>query len=189
VGYLRIAQFNRKAADEFEEALDNLDPGMKGLVVDLRSNPGGVLSETLHEVDGMEPVRALLSRLTPGGKVAMLERKPKQKAPMTVDAQEPSLSLPLVVLVDRGTAGLSELAASALREAGKAKIVGSRTFGDDILPLFAVFKNGSGVEMSTARLFTASGAEISQGIAPDIEVVENAGNDAVLRRALALLGA
>lgn len=187
IGYLRIAQFNGEAGRALTGILDRMGK-IRGLVVDLRSNPGGVLSEDLDEVDGVGPARTLLARLTPGGKVALIERKPARKQPFVVPRTAHPLSLPMVVLVDRGTAGLSELVAAALRDAGGARIVGTRTFGDGILPLFAVFKNGSGVEMTTARLFTARGDDLAQGIKPDTTVAEEAGQDAPLRRALALLG-
>jgi carboxyl-terminal processing protease len=188
VGYLRIRQFNRQSALEVQEALASVDGSVKGLILDLRRNPGGVMAESLREVDGFEPARALIARLTPGGKVAMIEHKPKQKTPLTVTGQGRPLTVPLIVLVDQGTAGLSELVASALRDAGKAKLVGARTFGEPMLPLFTVFKNGSGVEMTTARLFTASGADLGQGLTPDIAVAKDAGEDAALQRALTLLG-
>ncbi|MCS6776616.1 MAG: S41 family peptidase [Chloroherpetonaceae bacterium] len=187
IGYLRIAQFNRETGRTLTGLLDRMDRKMKGLVIDLRANPGGVRSEDLDEVDGVEPARALLARLTPGGKVALIERKPARKQPFVVPRVARPLSLPMVVLVDRGTAGLSELVAAALRDTAGARIVGTRTFGDGILPLFAVFKNGSGVEMTTARLFTIRGDDLAQGIKPDITVTEEAGQDAPLRRALALL--
>lgn len=188
VGYLRIWQFNRQAEEKFQEALTTAGDSVKGWIIDLRRNPGGVIAESLHEVDGFAPAQRLIGRLTPGGKVAMIERKPKQKTPLVVTAHEQFLKVPLVVLVDQGTAGLSELVAAGLREAGKARLVGARTFGKSTLQLFDVFKNGSGVEMSTARLFTASGANMEQGLTPDVVIAAGAGEDAALQRALTLLG-
>lgn len=188
VGYLRIWQFNRQAEQKFQEALAASGDRVKGWIIDLRRNPGGVIAENLQDVDGFTPAQRLIASLTPGGKVAMIERKPKQKSPLVITGKEASRKVPLIVLVDQGTAGISEFVASALREAGQARLVGTRTFGKPTLQLFNVFKNGSGVEMSAARLFTASGADMGQGLAPDVVVAAGAGDDAALQRALTLLG-
>lgn len=187
IGYLRIRQFNSKATDEFEAVLNKVGE-IKGLIVDLRQNMGGVTAEARTGVDGYTSVKRLVARLTPGGAVAGLERKPKQREPLTVTPTPSTLKTPLVVLVDGGTANLAELTASALRDAGKARLVGEHTFGDDVLQLFALLKNGAGVELTTAHLFTAHGVDLARGLEPDVPVVPaSAGaQDAALARALSL---
>jgi carboxyl-terminal processing protease len=187
VGYLRVRLFNPKAAQEFESALGKLEGGLKGLIVDLRGNPGGVQAEAKLGVDGYEAARRLIALLTHGGTVATIEHRPNKPEPLVVTPATPHVALPLVVLVDQGTANLSELVAVALRHAGEARIVGMRTFGDPILPLFVVFKSGSGAVIAHARLLTASGVSFGKGIAPDIAVAADGREDAALERAQAVL--
>ena len=188
IGYLRIRQFNSKATDEFDAALNKVE-GLKGLIVDLRQNPGGVTAETRTGVDGYTSVKQLIARLTPGGAVAALERKPKQRETLTVTPSKIALKVPIVVLVDSGTANLAELTASALRDAGKARLVGSHTFGDDTLQLFALLKNGAGVELTTAHLFTAHGIDLARGLEPDVPIIAATagGQDEALARALLMM--
>lgn len=188
VGYLQVRQFNGQATSSFEEALDNLPATTRGLIVDLRQNPGGVTAEEKSELDGYRSALRLLSRLTPGGVVAMLERRPNQREPIKLPVSENG-KWKLAVLVDRGTANISELVAAALRDAGKARVIGSRTFGDPVLQLFTVLKNRGGVEMTSAHLFTTAGVELSKGIEPDVVVATKPGSDAALDSAVAEVSA
>ena len=199
IGYVRIRQFNAKATEAFGAALDKIDKAdksaaVKGLIVDLRQNPGGVTAETPTGVDGYSSAKNLIARLTHGGTVAGIEHKPRKREALTVVPDAQAFKVPLIVLVDSGTANLAELAATALRDAGKAKIIGDHTFGDDVLQMFALLKNGSGVELTTAHLFTRSGVDLAQGLDPDIVVpcaaVPNAERaiDTALDRALKTLG-
>ncbi|HZP80583.1 MAG TPA: S41 family peptidase [Chthonomonadaceae bacterium] len=193
IGYLRVRQFNKQATDEFQSALSKAGANLKGLIVDLRENPGGVRAASSTGANGYDSALKLLGHLTRGGTVAMIERKPNERKPLTLTPEAPALSLPMVVLVDQGTANLSELVAAALREVSKAKVIGARTFGDAILQSFTALNDGSGVEIATARLFTASGADLAKGVTPDIQVAANVsdgnGADAALERALQTLGA
>lgn len=189
VGYLRVRQFNPKATQEFQEALGQQAAGIKGLIVDLRDNPGGVRADSKTGVDGYTSARQLIALLTPGGDVATLQRKPTLKEPLRITPAANRLHVPLVVLVDQGTANLSEMVASALHDAGKAHVVGAHTFGDDVLQLLAVLKNGGGIEMTNAHLLTAGGVDLSKGIQPDIAAATPGaeGSDPALDRALAAL--
>ena len=186
IGYLRVRQFNARATEAFEAALDKARDGLKGLVVDLRQNPGGVTAEAKTGVDGYSSAKQLIALLSAGGAVANIERKPRQREPLTVAANPSALKIPVVVLVDQGTANLSELVACALRDAGKARLVGVRTFGDDVLQLFAPLKSGAAVQITTAHLFTSQGKDLSLGLVPD--VIALPGTDAEqVERALAAL--
>jgi carboxyl-terminal processing protease len=191
IGYLRIRQFNARATQEFQNALDKMEKNLKGLILDLRGNPGGVRAEDLNlkEVDGFVSARKLMARLTRGGNVALIERKPKVQEPLTITGTLPPLTLPKIVLVDQGTANLSEMVAAALRDVGSARIAGTHTFGDDVLQLFAVFKSGAGIEMTTAHLLTAKGADLNRGVEPDFPTPAGAETDAALKIALSKLGA
>ena len=189
VGYLRIRQFNGAAGEAFEADLDKAQ-GLKGLIVDLRQNPGGVTCEARNGVDGYASAKKLIARLTEGGAVAGIERKPRQREMLTVAPSPAFVKLPMVVLVDGGTANLAELVASSLRDAGRAKLVGAHTFGDDVLQLFAPFKSGLGIEMTVAHLFTLNGADLARGLEPDVVIAPAPADasDAALQRALSLLG-
>ncbi len=190
IGYLRIRQFNKKATEEFVSALNGMSPKLKGLIVDLRDNPGGVRASTDTEVNGYDSALKLIAHLTKGGAVATIERKPTKREPLTVAAAAPAVNVPIVALVDAGTANLSELVASALHDAARAKVIGTHTFGDAILESFTALKDGSGVEISTAKLLTLNGGDLNKGILPDIVVAEKTGTngaDAVLERALTTL--
>ena len=188
VGYLRVRQFNAKATEAFEAALDRAEDA-GGLIIDLRQNPGGVTADANTGVDGYASAKSLIARLTRGGTVAEIEHKPRKREALTIVPDAQMFHVPLIVLVDSGTANLAELTAAALRDAGKAKIVGVRTFGDDVLQMFALLKNGSGVELTAAHLFTAGGVDLARGIQPDVVAPSEAGKDDVpLARALKALG-
>lgn len=191
IGYLRVRQFNARATHEFQIALDGAAANgkLKGLIVDLRGNPGGVRAESAAEVDGFLSSRKLMARLTKGGAVAAIERRPNVREPLTIVGAKPAWTLPRIVLVNRGTANLSEMVASALRDSG-ARIMGEHTFGDNILQLFTVFKSGGGIEMTTAHLLTASGGDLSKGIEPDLPIgSEDVVGDTAVKMAIAKLGA
>jgi len=192
IGYLRVRQFNARASHEFQLALDGavaMSGRLKGLIIDLRGNPGGVRAESAAEVDGFTSARKLLARLTKGGTVATLERRPSMREPLTIIGAKPALSLPRIVLVDQGTANISEMVASALKDSG-ARILGTHTFGDNVLQLFTVFKSGGGIEMATAHLLTTSGLDLSKGIEPDLPISSaEASNDGAVKLALSRLGA
>ncbi len=189
IGYLRIRQFNKKATDEFTSALGQVNGKMKGLIVDLRDNPGGVRATADTGANGYDSALKLIAHLTHGGAVATIEHHPNKREPLTVTAAEP-VSVPMVALVDSGTANLSELVASALHNSARAKVIGTHTFGDSILESFTVLQDGSGVEIATAKLLSAGGEDLMKGIQPDIIVAQapNAnGGDAVLDRAVTAL--
>ncbi len=196
IGYLQVRQFNPRAAQEIRETLRDLNPSLRGLIVDLRSNPGGVRSEGEDATDGVDAVKALVQALTPGGAIAVLERRPavgklppvRESFKIPVDPQHKSL--PLIVLVDHGTANLAEVAAQALHVLGEAKIVGSHTFGDDRLPFFGVLKSGGGVEMTSAHVFSSGGVSLKHGVEPALLTADRNGeSDPALRQATLLLTA
>ncbi len=190
VGYLRIRQFNQKATEAFTKALSGVTADIKGLVLDLRQSPGGVTAEAATGLDGYTSARVLISLVTPGGKVATIERRPNQREALVIEPSATSLHLPLAVLVDAGTANLSEMVASALHDAARARIIGAHTFGDDVLQLFAPLKNGGGVEIATAHLHTSTGIDLDRGVSPDITInADSSGADRALDRAVATVTA
>lgn len=187
VGYLRIRQFNARATAAFEKSLEDVK-GLDGLVIDLRENPGGVVAEADAAVDGFASARRLIGLLTGGGTVARLERRRSQMDPLTLPTSTTMRTpgVPMVVLVDGGTANLAELTAAALRDAGKARLLGAHTFGDDVLQMFAQFKSGAGVELSTAHLFTLGRVDLARGVEPDV-ISHDVNEEAMLDQASAML--
>ncbi len=188
VGILRVRQFNAKATRMFQEALSRPDH-LKGLVIDLRGNSGGVVTSDLPEIDGFASARKLLAALTKGGKVANLERHPNQKEPVVIQGNSELSNLPRIVLIDEGSANLTEMVAAALHDVAGVKLAGTRTFGDNALQLFTVFKNGAGIEMTSARLSTVGGADLKKGLEPDYPISpNNLDKEAALKLALQKLG-
>ena len=165
-GYLRVSNFQVKTTQNMLEAIDDLKEkskdGLKGLVLDLRNNPGGVLSAAvgvsnafiekglLVYTDGREEDSRLRYNANPG------------------DALD---SAPVIVLVNGGSASASEIVAGALQDHKRAIIMGEKTFGKGSVQTIQDLQNGGAVKMTTARYYTPSGRSIqAKGIDPDIEV-------------------
>ena len=164
-GYVRIAQFQEQTGTEFREALEKLrgrDAGLKGLVLDLRNNPGGLLPASVEVAD------ALLD----GGLVVYTEgRIPSANSKSLAASGELLPGIPVVVLINEGTASAAEIVAGALKDRQRALVIGTRSFGkgsvQNVLPL----SDGRAIKLTTARYFTPGGHSIqAEGIQPDIEV-------------------
>ena len=175
IGYVKIALLTENAAAEFDKALLGLGTGLKGLIVDLRQSPGGTIAAG----------QAVAARLTTSRVFGVVQSRSGFKT-LTL-APNKTLTCPITVLTDGGTASTSELVAAAL-QAGGARLVGAKTFGDasdvEAVPL----RDGSGFTMTVGRLLTPSKTEFAQaGLAPDILVPAVPGRDAVLERAVSEL--
>jgi len=164
-GYFQITHFTRKSADELLEQIDymkaNRDQPLKGVVLDLRNNPGGVLKPAVTIADGFLDDGLIV--YTRGRALNQLEYRanPGQWLQDT----------PLVVLVNRGTASASEVLAGALQDQGRALIVGEETFGKGSVQSVLNLRNGSGIRLTTSRYYTPSGRSIqAEGIQPDVEI-------------------
>lgn len=166
-GYVRISQFQLNTSADLRQQLRRLASAkqpLRGLILDLRDNPGGVL-------DGAVEVADLF--LQDGVIVTTRGRTAGANMSFSASAGDLLAGAPLVVLVDAGTASASEIVAGALQDHQRALIVGQRTFGkgsvQNILPLPA----GGAIKITTARYYTPSGNSIqAQGIAPDIELAD-----------------
>ncbi len=181
IGYVRVLQFNTYATTQFQQALEKYKDA-KGLILDLRQNAGGVTADKETGIDGYLSAKTLIAAIA-GSVTAKLERKPNQTEPLTIEGTGTKFKAPVVVLVDKGTANLAEFVATMLRDVKQAKIIGVRTFGDPTLQLMTIFKNGTGVEMSTAHLLMVNGQKWLSGIQPDILADGNA-----LEKAISTLG-
>lgn len=194
-GYLRIHEFLPQAAARAEEALADLQArGMRALVLDLRDNPGGRL----------DAVRGIADLFLADGPVAHVEYRGGQRE--TLKAGPGAFEVPLVVLVNRGSASASEILAGALRDRLGAPLVGEKTFGKGSVQSTWTFGAGgqlvegegrTGLKLTTARWLTPAGTSLDGvGLVPDVEVpwegTEGMGDparDPQLRRALEVLRA
>ncbi len=165
-GYFQITRFTRKSADELLEQIEymqaNREEPLKGIVLDLRDNPGGVLDPAVSIADGFLQEGLIVS--TRGRAVDQVE--------FTAKPGEWLEGIPMVVLVDGRTASASEVLAGALQDHGRALIIGERTFGKGSVQSILNLRNGSGIRLTTSRYYTPSGRSIqAEGIQPDVEVV------------------
>jgi carboxyl-terminal processing protease len=182
VGYLRIAQFNAQTPDRLKTALAGLGNNLRGLVVDLRNNPGGSL-ESAQQVAGL---------LVRSNSLAVMETRNgegKQRRPVSLNAS-PRVKVPMVVLVNRGTANVAEVLAVALRDKAGAKLVGERTFGNALVQTLVPLPDGSAMTMTTGKLLTLSGGDFhGKGIYPTVATptVPRQGQDLALEKAVNIL--
>ena len=171
--YLRISAFQADTADDFASQIDKLQAqaggsgkGLRGLVLDLRTNPGGLLTSAVQIADDL---------LEKGGIVSTRGRNPVADATFNATPGDRMRGAPLVVLVDAGSASASEVLAAALRDNKRAQIVGSRTFGKGVVQTVFPLDNGDAVKLTTARYYTPSGKSIqARGIDPDVVLKPNA---------------
>ncbi len=183
VGYVKLSQFSRGASGEFDQALGTLLAGSpRGLVLDLRGDSGGFVNEAV----------AVASQFLPAGTLVFTEERGEgTRNDYRATSGGRALSLPLVVLVDKGSASASEILAGALHDNGRARLVGERTFGKGTEQLQHGLPDGSGVRITIAKWLTPNGTWVHhQGIDPDLSVADPdpAPPDLVLERAIALLG-
>ncbi len=174
IGYLRLVQFSHLAGRRVRQsALDLAARGARGLVLDLRGNPGGLLGEAVDVTSVFVEDGVVVS--VRGRGEAPLEGRVYEAAG---DALE---DLPLVVLVDGWSASASEIVAGAVQDLGRGEIVGETTYGKGTVQTVQLLENGSGVKFTTAEYFTPSGDSIEGvGVVPDREVT---GEDAQLASA------
>jgi carboxyl-terminal processing protease len=163
-GYTRISAFQADTAADFErqiEALKTQAGGkLRGLVIDLRSNPGGLLTSAVQIADDLLEKGKIVSTR---GRIAVSDSE------FGATPGDRLGGAPVVVLVDAGSASASEVLAGALRDNGRARVVGSRTFGKGSVQTLLPLDNGDSVKLTTARYFTPSGKSIQAlGIVPDV---------------------
>jgi carboxyl-terminal processing protease len=165
-GYFQVTHFTRKSADELLEHIEymqgNHEGPLKGAILDLRNNPGGVLMPAVTMADGFLDEGLIV--YTRGRAINQLEYTAKPGQWLT--------DIPVVVLVNGSTASASEVLAGALQDHGRALIVGENTFGKGSVQSVLNLRNGSGIRLTTSRYYTPSGRSIqAEGIQPDVEIV------------------
>ena len=175
LGYIKIAEFTAGADKDFDTALAGFGNAPKGLVIDLRDSPGGLL----------EVGSAIASKLTSAPVLGYIETKGKKVQPISLTPASP-IACPITVLVNGGTANTAELLAATLQSKG-ATLIGSTTFGDAGDVKLIVLHDGSGFTMTVGKLMTAAHADFGGlGIKPDV-ALPNTSGDAPLNRAVDVL--
>lgn len=185
IGYIALRQFNEKSDQQFDEALRELQgQGMRGLVFDLRGNPGGLLDVAVY----------IGSKFIRKGDIVIVQDKGGLKNPLPVlDSGPKYTSLPLAVLVDNGSASASEIVAGAIRDHKAGTLVGTDTFGKGLIQTIINLADGSAVSITTAKYLTPGGHDVAkEKVHPDI-VIEptdedmKTENDVQLKRAVQIL--
>lgn len=159
-GYIRISEFSEVTSDQYKKAFADLkDQGMKKLVVDLRDNPGGLLTA----------VCGVLRQILPEGLIVYTEDKNGKREEGTCDGKN-ELDMPLAVLVNGNSASASEIFAGAVKDYGIGTIVGTTTYGKGVVQTIQPLTDGSAVKITIAKYFTPKGNDINKkGITPDVE--------------------
>lgn len=181
IGYIQIVSFSEDTANEFNEAYNDLkNQGMKALVLDLRNNPGGLLTTCVE----------IAKKLVPKGEIVSIVDKQGNKETYSSSLEAPEY--PLVVLINKNSASASEILSGAIQDTKTGTIIGNTSYGkgsvQTILPMF----EDDAVKLTIAKYYTPSGRSIDgTGITPDIEINldENATSDTQLDKALEILKA
>ena len=162
IGYIAIEEFADATDDEFNEAIDDLESqGMKALIIDLRSNGGGLVDTAVNIAD----------RLIKDGVIVSVEDKHGLSYTYEDAGDEKYLKVPCVVLVDGNTASASEILTGALRDHKIATVMGTKTFGKGITQIIAPLGDGTGVKITNSKYYTPNGENIHEvGIDPDVEI-------------------
>jgi len=164
IGYVRIKQFNANASREMKDTLKDLEiKKVSGYVLDLRSNPGGLLESSIDISRQFIDKGIIVSTLSKDG---LRETKRGNGKALT--------KKPLIVLVNEGSASASEIVSGAIRDNNRGKLVGKKTFGKGLVQSMRTLVDGSGLTVTVAKYLTPNGTDINKfGITPDIEVKMN----------------
>ena len=160
IGYLRITSFDEITYDDFKDNLKGLENnGVEGLIIDLRSNPGGLLNICADIAD----------ELLGEGDIVFTQTKDGQKEYLKSDRKQ--TELPLVVLVNEGSASASEILAGAIKDHNRGQLIGTTTFGKGVVQRIRDLGDGTGIKLTVSEYFTPNGTNIHGiGITPDIVV-------------------
>jgi carboxyl-terminal processing protease len=179
IGYIVISQFTERTGEEMNETLARLQgEQLKGLILDLRDNPGGELTAVVN----------VAKNFVPKGPIVFIDYRFGRDQEFSSEGQ--TLQLPLVVLINGGSASAAEILAGAVKDTGAGTLVGDKTFGKGIVQTVYPLDNGAGLKLTTARYLTPNRNDIHEiGIEPDIQVQPAAdrSRDSQLDRALELM--
>ena len=161
IGYISIDEFDKVTAQQFKKGYDELkSQGMKGLIVDIRSNPGGLLSTVID----------MLDEILPDGLILYTEDKYGKR--VEYNGTNPNVAdVPIAVLVDGGSASASEIFAGAIQDYGIGTIIGTQTFGKGIVQETRRMSDGSAIKFTISKYYTPKGQDIhGHGVTPDVVV-------------------
>lgn len=178
VGYIEVSQFDVVTAAQFKSAIDDLEKkGMEKLVIDLRNNPSGVLDTVVSMLDYVLPDDLIIEgdknlvRTNPDATLLVYMADKNGKGGQNYASDGHSLDLPMAVLVNGESASASEVFSGAMKDYGRATIVGTTTFGKGIVQNLIPLDNGTAIKMTTAHYYTPSGFDLhGKGVEPDVEV-------------------
>jgi carboxyl-terminal processing protease len=175
IGYLQITQFSDRTGEEFKVALTGLEKeGMRGLIIDLRNNPGGLLDAAIEVCSEFFNKDELI--------VYTQGRDPESRENFHADNGHRPRTYPVAILVNGGTASAAEIVAGAMRDTRRAVIVGEKSFGKGSVQSVIELDRGEGLRLTTARYYTPSGITIHEkGITPQVEVEISPDDESLLR--------
>lgn len=170
IGYIGFSSFDEETSDEFKSKYEELQKhGIKSLIIDLRNNGGGIVDEALKIAD------YILDK----DSVILYEVDKNQNEKVKKSEENPIINVPIIVLTNGNTASSSEILAGALKDLGKAKIVGTKTYGKGVIQQILKLQDGSGLKITTEKYLTPNKTEINKvGIEPDekVELPDNLKN-------------
>ncbi len=179
IAYLRLSQFGEKTNDEWMNKVNKLMPQITssnnfgGVIVDVRSNPGGILDDAVY----------IASEFIPSGKTVVIQEDGRgRRVPLNVERTGVMLDLPVIVLTNKGSASASEILAGALRDNGRATLLGEKSFGKGTIQQPVDVADGASVHVSVAKWLTPNGnwVNATEGLDPDILVEYDASASADL---------
>lgn len=172
--YLRVTRFNEHTTEELHQALESIaDKGpIKGIILDLRNNPGGLLDQAV----------SLADTFLDQGKIVYIQGKDeKTRKDYLAKSQGSDLAVPMVVLINAGSASASEIVAGAMQDHDRALLIGEPTFGKGSVQTIIPLSDGGGMKLTTALYYTPDGRSIqAEGIQPDLHIPLAQSNDSSL---------
>lgn len=179
IGYIMISQFTERTAEEMKGTLNKLQgESINGLILDLRDNPGGELGAAIN----------VSKYFIPKGPIVFIDYRVGKDQEFSSEGN--TVGLPLVVLINGGSASASEILAGAVKDTGAGVLVGTKTFGKGIVQTVFPLNDGAGLKLTTARYLTPNKNDINQkGVEPDVQVqpLEDNSRDVQLDRAVELI--
>ena len=162
IGYIKFSSFDENTSEEFKTKYEELQKqGIKSLIIDLRNNGGGIVTEALNIAD------YVLEK----DKVILYEVDKNEKEKIEKSKNDPIINMPIVILTNNNTASSSEILAGALKDHEKAKIVGTKTYGKGVIQQLMTLPDGSGLKITAEEYLTPNRTKINKiGIQPDEEV-------------------
>ena len=162
IGYIKFSSFDEDTAEDFKKKYEELNKqGIKSLIIDLRNNGGGIVTEALEIAD----------YFTPKDSILLYEVDKNNKEEIEKSKNEAIINMPVIILTNENTASSSEILAGALKDLEKAKIVGTKTYGKGVIQEVLSLPDGSGIKITSEEYLTPNKTKINKvGIQPDVEI-------------------